>query len=54
VVLIVGDTTTVDPVIDPGIQVYDVAPDPVRVTDPGAHTVFEEADATTVGVDTLT
>jgi len=56
VVLTVGETAMVGLTTLPeGVcQVYDVAPEPVKVTEAGAQTVLDEAEATTVGVPTLT
>jgi hypothetical protein len=48
-VLEAGDTKRLDPVDPPGFQVYEVAPDPVRVTELPIHTDGEAGEITTVG-----
>jgi hypothetical protein len=49
-VITVGETTTVPPVIAPGIHVYDVAPVADNVDVPPRHIRDGEADAVIVGV----
>jgi hypothetical protein len=50
VVVIVGLTTTVAPVNEPGFQVYVVAPLPVKVAELPAHIAIGLAIAVTVGI----
>ena len=50
VVVIAGETVTVVPLSDPGIQLYVDAPPPVNVVEPPAQIVVVPAVAVTVGV----
>ncbi len=50
VVVAVGFTVTEVPLRDPGIQVYVLAPEPVRVVELPEQTVVEDAEADTTGL----
>jgi hypothetical protein len=50
VVVVPGDTTTLEPERAPGFHVYVVAPVPVNVVEPPEHIVVGAAEAVTVGV----
>jgi hypothetical protein len=49
VVEAVGASVTLEPTSDPGIQLYDVAPDPFNVTVDPVQIAALEAEAATVG-----